>query len=258
MNQSMNNFSMKSGESMGVLSQSIMLYTKEKPKNQHDGQQEVMYATVHDVKNFGTEARPDFKVAAGVPVTQEALVGMFKALVHKHTLNVDFLPEHVLSISADHIVWWRPAGERNVFFNNKELGKLGKSVPHPALVFVVVQRHWFVYALATNERPKLDTVLCHAPYFNVYDSGGICTGSAAVPKGISANSTSAWEAAFFDSEFTHINGSKKKASHPRGEYALWKELLDGQYKTFPVEYLVAQTTVEQLMKGVRSQLGASA
>lgn len=254
----MNSFSMKSGESIGVLSKSIMLYAKQKDKDQHGGQQEFLYATSHDVKNFGTEARPDFKVAAGVSVTQEAMIEMFKTLVHKHTLNVDFLPEHVLSISADHIVWWCPAGDRNVFFNTKELGKLGKSVPHPALVFVVVKRQWYVYSLTTNERPKLDTVLCHAPYFNVYDSGGICTGSAAVPKGISANSTDAWEAAFFDSEFTHINGGKKKASHPRGEYALWKELLDGHYKTFPVEYLVPQATVAEMMKGVKAQLGVSA
>jgi PRTRC genetic system protein B len=148
-----------------------------------------------------------------------------------------------------------PACERNVFFNTAELGKRAAKVPHPGLVFAVVKGSWYVFALAGKERPQLETTLHHAPYFNVYDDGGICAGSAAKPKGIAAAAIPQWEDAFFDSEFTHINGSTKKASHRHGEYAMWKELLDGMYPTFPVEFLVPhKTTVAGLMKAIRTQL----
>jgi PRTRC genetic system protein B len=130
-------------------------------------------------------------------------------------------------------------------------------VPHPALLFAVVQGSWYVFALAKNERPNKTTELQFAPYFNVYDSGGICVGSARVPQGISSDSIPVWEAAFFESEFTHVNGNQRKASHPRGEYALWKELLDGVYRTFPVEYLVpTKRTLTGLMGAIRKKLGA--
>jgi PRTRC genetic system protein B len=253
---SLNNFSLTTGESNIAASQAIMIYTDE-PKAHSGTGPAALYATVHPVKNFGTDAKPNFQLAPGSPLTREALLAMFEELAKKHSLNTDIIPEHVLSISADHMVWWMPAGERNVYFNNKELGKRAAKVPHPALMFAVVKSQWYVFALAKNERPTAETQLHFAPYFNVYDSCAICTGSAQVPRGISADATAKWENAFFESEFTHINGQKKKATHPRGEYALWKELLDGVYSTFPVEFLAsAESTLAGLMKGIRRTLGA--
>ena len=254
--QVLNNFGLSTGESNLALSQAILVYTEDPRANSGTGTT-ALYATVNPVKNFGTEANPNFQFAPGSPLTREALLSMFEELAKKHSLNTDIIPEHVLSISADHMVWWMPAGERNVFFNNKELGKRAAKVPHPALMFAVVKGQWFVFALAKNERPTAETELHFAPYFNVYDSCAICTGSAQIPRGISADDTSKWENAFFESEFTHINGSKKKATHPRGEYALWKELLDGVYPTFPVEFLAPnEYTLKTLMVAIRKKLGA--
>jgi PRTRC genetic system protein B len=254
MNQSMNSFAMTTGEGSMTLTHAIMLYS-ETNKSASSSNPDFVYASMHNVENFGTEARPNWQIAAGQATTREGLVGMFETLCKQLTLNVDFLPPGALSISADHMVWWMPACVRPVFFNNKELGKRGEKVPHPPLLFVVVKDRWYVFALAKNERPDENTVLHHAPYFNVYDDGSICTGSAATPKGIAASAIPAWEAAFFDSEFTHINGGEKKAIHPRGEYALWKELLDGVYQTFPVEFLAPRkATVKDLMEGIRRQL----
>ena len=257
MTQTLNNFSLTTGETNIVLSQAILIYTKDIGKSQSSAGNEALYATVHPVENFGTEAKPNFQIASGRPVTQEALLQMFEDLAKRHSLNTDILPENVLSISADHMVWWMPAGERNVFFHNKELGKRAAKVPHPALLFAVVKGAWYIFALEKNERPTAETQLKYAPYFNVYDSCAICIGSAQVPRGISAGATAQWENAFFDSEFTHINGQKKKTTHPRGEYALWKELLEGVYTTFPVEYLAPfDSTLSMLMNGIRTTLKA--
>jgi PRTRC genetic system protein B len=257
MNRPMNGFSLTTGETNIALSQAILVYTDDNRRSHSGSAMEAVYASVHPVQNFGTDAKPDFQIAAGRPVSREALLLMFKELAKQHSLNTDIIPENVLSISADHMVWWLPAGERNVFFNNKELGQRAAKVPHPALMFAVVKGQWYIFALEKNERPTAETALQFAPYFNVYDSCAICTGSAQVPRGISANATAQWEKAFFESEFTHINGSKKKSSHPRGEYAMWKELLDGVYPTFPVEFLVPTgSTLATLMVGVRKSLGA--
>lgn len=257
MKQSMNNFCLSTGETNLVLSQAVLVYTDEGKSASNSGQGAV-YSTVHPVQNFGTDANPNFQLAAGAPLTREALLGMFEKLAKKHSLNTDIIPPNVLSISADHMVWWMPAGERNVYFNNNELGKRAAKVVHPALMFAVVKGQWYVFALAKNERPNPKTELQFAPYFNVYDSCAICTGSARVPRGISANAIEDWEKAFFESEFTHINGSQKKATHPRGEYALWKELLDGVYPTFPVEFLApTQFTLTTFMSTVRRTLGAN-
>jgi PRTRC genetic system protein B len=257
MNQSLNNFDMQTGETELVLTNAILLYSVAGNQD-HSGANNVAYAKLHEIKNCGTEARPNFQIAAGRPVTKEGVLGMFQDLAKKQTLNVDFLPENVLSISADHMVWWMPACERNVFFRTLELGTRSAKVPHPPLLFVVIRGGWSVWALPENRRPTIETALQHAPYFNVYDTGGICTGSAATPSGVAAAGIPQWESAFFDSEFTHINGSIKKASHPRGEYALWKELLDGEHKEFPMQYLVPfGSTVSKLMDGVRSRLGVA-
>lgn len=258
MTRPINHFSLSTGETNIVLSQAILIYTDDCKRSYAGSGTEAIYATVNPVKNFGTDANPNFQIAAGRPVSREALLLMFKELAKQHSLNTDIIPENVLSISADHMVWWLPAGERNVFFNNKELGKRAGKVPHPALMFAVVKGQWYIFALAKNERPTAETALQFAPYFNVYDSCAICAGSAQVPRGISANATAQWEKAFFDSEFTHINGSKKKSTHPRGEYAMWKELLDGVYPTFPVEFLApTEFTLATLMTGVRKSLGAN-
>lgn len=256
MKQTLNNFGLSTGETNIALSQAILVFTDEGNSPLHP-KPAALYATVHSVQNFGTDANPNFQIAAGRPLTREALLAMFEELAKKHSLNTDIIPEKVLSISADHMVWWMPAGERNVFFNNKELGKRAAKVPHPALMFAIVKGQWYIFALAKNERPNEETVLHFAPYFNVYDSCAICAGSARVPRGISANATGEWEKAFFDSEFTHINGKEKKATHPRGEYAMWKELLDGFYLTFPVEFLApTQFTLTTFMGAVRRSLGA--
>jgi PRTRC genetic system protein B len=250
----MNNFILEGGEKNLVLTQAILLYSNTDSKG--NPLDEIEFASLHDVENVGTKANPNEQVMAGRPITREALLTLYEQLAQKHALNTDFLPENVLSISTQHCVWWCPAQSRQVFFNTKELGKRGAVVPHPPLVFMIAGPSWYVFALSKNERPTEDTKLCHAPYFNVYDAGGICTGSAKKPDAISVSSIPDYEEAFFDSEFTHISGSTKRSSHPRGEYALWKELLDGKYEAFPLGYLVhSDVTLGTKMQALRKILG---
>lgn len=248
----MHDFLMKSGDTRLNLTGALLLYS-----NQNDSNS-ITYVTKHEVRNVGTLDAPNEQIMAGSAVTAEALVAMFEQLTKTYTLNTDILPGNVLSISAEHMVWWLPEGKRRVFFKCAELGQRWGNLPHPPLMFVVVKESWYVFALPKNERPHAETSLCHAPYFNVNDNFSICTGSANIPRKAAVTTIPEWEAAFFDSEFTHPNGRIKKAAHPRGEYAMWKELLDGGvYETFPMQYLVpAEKTLGDVMVEVRKKLGA--
>lgn len=248
----MYDFSMQAGDTRLTLTGALLLYS-----NPNDASS-ITYVTKHEVRDVGTAQSPNQQIQAGSAITAEALIAMFEQLTKTHSLNTDILPENVVSISAEHMVWWLPEGKRRAFFKCAELGQRWGNLPHPPLLFVVIKERWYIFALPKNERPSGATALCHAPYFNVNDDFSICTGSANIPRKATVSAIPEWEAGFFDSEFTHPNGRIRKASHPRGEYAMWKELLDGGlYESFPMQYLVpAEKTLNDVMVEVRKKLGA--
>lgn len=244
-----------SDSSATVLDKAILLYKNNVHSYRSDSR--ITYATVHDICNVGSEVRPDLQIMPGIPATKEAIVAMMKPLTNAITLNAEFLPENVLSFSPAHLIWWSPECKRRIFFDNGEFGKKTAVVPHPALVHVIIGSSWSIFALDTNKRPTKQTALFHAPYFNIYDSGQLCAGSAKTPSTLSTESIPAWEEAFFSSSFTHVNGRVKKCSHPKGEYALAKELLDLKHKSYPLQYLVKNgktinSVLKELTKSMRS------
>lgn len=149
-----------------------------------------------------------------------------------------------------------PAGERAVFFNNKELAKRSAKVPHPPLLFAVVKGNWYIFALLENARPQAVTALQLAPYFNVFESNAICIGSTRVPRVSLPRQLLSGKTPFADSEFTHINGATK-ATHPKGEYAL----REGASR-WPVCHFSngipasSGQTLSTLMTAIRKALGA--
>ena len=154
---------------------------------------------------------------------------------------LEILPERVLARTADTVVWWMPAGLRVLFFSDRGqdpvLERLnGQRYPQPPLVFKAAGSKLWVRALTTNTRPRADSAMYMAPYWNCYDHGVVCTGSMRIPQEKSVAAIDAWEHSFFHSEFTHAAGVKKHTRYPGGFLALW-DSLRGK-KRFPVRYLV--------------------
>lgn len=230
-------FNIEDGATDGYARQAILLYQGQKPGS-YSSTGTTLMATLHQIANVGTRANPRVEIQPGSPITKEALFAVLKSLGDQHAMSADLLPENLLSYSSVHQMWWRPAGQTQVFFDCKELGKRGAMVPHPPLVFLVIGNQYHVFALKDSKRPGADTALFHAPYFNVYDSGSVCMGSAAKPSKITPEHIKEMEDSFFNSSFTHVNGKVKKIDHPRGEYAFWKDMLDGVYAEFPIDVLV--------------------
>jgi PRTRC genetic system protein B len=205
------------------------------------------FATLHEVKS-----RPDGPsyLGAGQSVTTGFLETLTKGL--GANMAAEVLPENVLARTPELIAWWSPAQRRLMFFGggNTETAKLnGKVYPHPPLVFMVHERELFVRALRENSRPKAETRLSNAPYWNTDAYGRVCLGSMRVPDEVGAKTIAAWEAGYFASEFTHPSGAVRLTTHPRGFLGLWPGLAGRQH--FPVRFLAdSRQTLQGFIEGV--------
>lgn len=213
--------------------------------------------TIHPVIHHEQGAR----IAAGRPATRKELRKLLDATAPKgkstKQKDPEFLPVTVLATGDDFIVWWCPPQNRAIWFRSDDavLGQRQGFAPHPGLIFVVMPKAqiWNVFAVKGADRPKPDTILHQAPYFNVWEGGGICVGNVEIPKSALPSDINAWETAFFRSEFTHPNIHKKGCLVKGREspHAIWKALLDGKYRRFPATVLVpTRHTVADLLRSI--------
>ncbi|CAG2159747.1 PRTRC system protein B [Cupriavidus numazuensis] len=205
------------------------------------------YATAHRVEP-DREGKP--VIGAGSPLNRMALIHAVREVAQASLPKGEFLTPNVLSISPSAVTWWCPPAMRRVFFSCKELGKRSAVVPHPGLVFQASQSGFAVFALRGDERPVPGTALFEPPYFNTWDRGKICIGSAHVPKQIDVASIDGWEAGFFNSAFTHPNVGGKRVNDKRGAYAFWQDMLDGKFPEYPKHVLIPmKLTLADLIAG---------
>lgn len=206
------------------------------------------YATAHLIEKEGAGGRP--VIGAGTPLNRQALIHAVRQVAEESLPKGEFLTPNVLSISPTAVTWWCPAGHRRVFFDCDELGQRSAVVPHPALVFQASASGFRVFALHGEDRPVPTTVLHEPPYFNTWDQGKICIGSAHVPKQIDVASIAEWEESFFTSAFTHPNQGGKRVDFERGAYAFWKDMLDGKFPDYPRQVLIPmKLTLADLIAG---------
>lgn len=188
-----------------------------------------VYATVHPIEV--DENQPFARsLGAGVPLTKEALADFARA-VDVATAYAGFVPDNLLYTSPNTIAWWTPEAVRPTWFktgNNaagNHIGDRQGRAAHPALVFVVTSRGWYVFALKESARPSPQTQLYHSPHMNVWKGGGICTGNVDLPPAVSASAIAEYEAAFFRSHFTHPN-REGAVKYRGGMVALWRDQLE--------------------------------
>jgi PRTRC genetic system protein B len=164
----------------------------------------------------------------------------------------EIFPENILARTPDLLVWWSGPQCRVMFFGgtDQEARKMnGLLFPHAGLVFKVVGKDLFVRATATTSWPGPETKLKIAPYWNTDSRGLVCAGSMRLPESSDVASIPAFEAAYFQSEFTHAAGAVRLTSHPGGFIGLWKGLAGK--KRFPVQYLIdaGETLQEFVTRG---------
>jgi PRTRC genetic system protein B len=193
------------------------------------------FLTIHNVVHESDGAR----LEEGQLVTPQMLVDLMTSL--GRSVPLEILPERVIVRTSDTVVWWTPARRRIMFFSDRgsdpALKRMnGKVYPHPALLFKVSGIHLWVRALRHSERPRPESKLCIAPYWNTYDDGAVCSGSMRIPQENSVAVIDSWEHSFFKSEFTHASGTRHQTNYRHGVLALWKHL-QGKNQ-FPAKYLI--------------------
>jgi PRTRC genetic system protein B len=163
----------------------------------------------------------------------------------------EVLPASVLVRTSELMVWWAPAQHPVLFFgeHNQDGSDLnGKRYPIPPLVFKVAAGNLWVRALDKDERPRAETKLKTAPFWNCNDSGQVCLGTMRTPESAGVEAIEGWERGFFQSEFTHAYGAARLTSFPGGFLALGRRLA-GSRRQFPVEYLTdARETLRQFIE----------
>lgn len=209
------------------------------------------FATLHEVKQKPDQA---FYLCAGQSVTMGFLESLAKAL--GASMAAEVLPDHVLARTPGLIAWWIQAKTRLMFFGDgdpKARDLNGKMYPHPPLVFMIHGRELFVRALAENCRPRSDTRLKTAPYWNTDAQGRVCLGSMRVPDEVSACCLPGWEEAYFASEFTHASGAVRLTTHPDGFLGLWSSLA-ARGRHFPAKYLAdSRQTLQEFLQRASSE-----
>jgi PRTRC genetic system protein B len=207
------------------LSKAILLYS--------DGQE--AFATVHEPKNPPDGGAP--YLDAGEPLTVDFLRQLAKGL--GQTVAREVLPANVLARTPDMMVWWIRQHSRVMFFSDSSDGRTlnGHLFPQPPLVFRVCGSELAVRALPENKRPRSDTPLMFAPYWNCDGAGRVCQGSMHAPGKLSLEAMKPWEKAFFESEFTHAAIGARLTTHPEGFLGLWRDMADSE-AAFPTEFLV--------------------
>jgi len=150
------------------------------------------------------------------------------------------LPENVLAYTSDLLVWWTPPRQHRMFFSGGAEDRQainGAICPHPALVWKVQRGCLFLRAICDPARPKAETRLMVAPYWNTEATrGDVCEGDMPRPQETDLTNMLEWEEGFFNSRFTHPSGIGKLTVHSGGFIGLWAELA-GKAQ-FPTPYLV--------------------
>src|SRR6202050_3292783 len=198
------------------LSKAILLYS--------DGRE--LFATVHEPRD-SPDGGPPY-LDSGEALTVDFLKQLAKGL--GRSVPREILPSNVLARTPDILVWWMRQQRRAMFFNDSGDGRTlnGKVFPQPALVFKVCGSELSVRALAENKRPRPDTPLMFAPYWNCDAGGRVCQGSMRAPGKLCLEAMMGWEKAFFESEFTHPAIGARLTAHPEGFLGRWRALAGGR------------------------------
>ncbi|MCC6628214.1 MAG: hypothetical protein IT340_12535 [Chloroflexi bacterium] len=123
--------------------------------------------------------------------------------------------------------------------------------PAPALVWGVCGEAYTLFALAGSAWPAPDSRLYHAPFPNVFDSGGVCWGSGRRPGPVDgAALEAAWAVFLHGSAFSWHAAGQRCRSFPANVLGLYQHLAQAGAATFPDdELLPTRWTVADLVAG---------
>lgn len=198
------------------------------------------YIELHDIER----AENGYALKAGQPVSRNQLLDLVDAIRTREGVRVHFnsvMPENILFVRstkrAAAICWYVPPG-RHMLLTRSELKVPQGDAMMPGFVFLVVNDQLFAYCVTGNKRPTGLTPLMKAPFWNTYEDGKICLGTAKIKMKHAEwyeDVIKAYEYMWFNSHFAHAFGGKGQAAIPLPQ--LWRPLV-GTKKQFPEKHLL--------------------
>lgn len=200
--------------------------------------------TFHKVTEHGGAPR----IGAGRAMTHGDAQALLAALKGEPSEGREWIAPDLLA-QGDHFLAWRVPGSVRPMWFSSGGQRVRLEVPWPTLVFSATDGAIRLAALATRGRPRLGTRLFHAPLMNVYVDGGVCLGSAKVGEMHGTGSIAQFEAAIFESLFTHGNfrgnlarGQRKGETSDAEHLRFWTRLAKERVPVFPTDALVPMNT----------------
>lgn len=121
------------------------------------------------------------------------------------------------------IMWYKAAGDRLINFSEALNIKGDCRAQIPALLFLILNNKLYIFGLIDNKRPTENTKLYHAPFFNIYDDGNVCLGTAKIGSKTKTFEEEAerYERGFFMASQNSLHNVGTKLPIVK----LWKELI---------------------------------
>ncbi|WP_316848975.1 PRTRC system protein B [Pedobacter agri] len=183
------------------------------------------------------------------PFSQRESKALSESLLAKQENSSGFLcstgllSDQVLYVdrSVDgYAIWYTPEMKSHLIFKS-DLGISDGEAYLPPLLWKASKRGLSLWALGNNDRPKLETKLYHAPFFNLYADGRVCMGNVIVKFSLNIDLDgfiSQWKKLYFGSAFSHL---LQDVSPVKGNIVqLWQQQIgtespfpNSQLKKFP-------------------------
>lgn len=217
-------------EQLYLPSKALVIY---QPLNEQDG----VYVEAYDIHEDGSPINAH-------PLSQLETIALAKCLNTANEVQTSYLeckgllPDKLLCLNPrlGYAVWHTPEQAVNLYFSENLTIPCGMANV-PAMVWKADRDKLSVHALRNTRKPKPDTHLYHAPFFNVFSTGSVCLGTAEMDlcsvDGLE-DFMNSWEQVFWNSYFSHLNGAHSPVSC--NIVQLWQDLV-ATGKQFPTEVL---------------------
>ncbi|WP_241774953.1 prokaryotic E2 ligase family D protein [Flavobacterium sp. Leaf82] len=160
------------------------------------------------------------------------------------------LPKKVLHLNPGHdgaAIWYTPAQKVSLFFV-ESLGITSGEAFVPPLLWKATKNTLYIYAMDTDKKINEQTVLYHAPFFNLYNDGRVCMGTVKVDIKTDCHLEDFmqwWEQYFFNSYFSHLIGN---TSPVKGNIIQFWQKLVNTTKPFPIKSLIKNSlTIKNIL-----------
>lgn len=213
------------------------------------------YIEIYPVKR----SKDELRLGEGRPLSMDSLKKIINYISIKNegyvsTFEQSLLDPKILAFESDRnhrfIVWYSPAGPRDVFFSASCGLKDGK-YNMPAILYVVQDGHLYLFSMTTGKkRPTLDTKLYHAPVLNLIGKDSFCWGSVRVndPPYQIDKEIQFWMTNVWDTRFSHAGSSVSTKSDL---IKVYKKIVD---KPFPLDQLIyTRSTLKTIINKLKRE-----